>query len=895
MKSHVTLPLNTPEAHLEKVGGKGANLARLARAGFPVPPGFLVTTTAYRKFVTSNKLSDPISSRLQTLEANDPTDLRQASDEIRASFRAGKLPNSLASSFRDAYQSLNGRPVAVRSSATAEDLPDFSFAGQQDTYLNILGEDSLLEAIVNCWGSLWTARAIGYRARNHIPHKNVSLAVVVQELVPSDVSGVLFTANPLTGNRGETVIDATLGLGEALVGGHVEPDHFVVDSSRGEVLHQTIGKKALVMRPDPAGGLTEENGGAAADQITLSDSKIRALDELGRRVEKLYDTPQDIEWAIAENEIYLLQSRPITSLYPVPEAAESDHPHLYFSFASVQGVMGPITPLGQDAIRLLFAGAGELFDVQATHQNQVVIQEAGHRLWVNLTGMVRHPLGYRLIKRMITGVDPGAAQAINTLADDPQFMFGKGRMRWSTVRRVAHFARPVVRRIYHNMRHPDGKAKEIERLSHQEIERVAAEGRNVVIGPGRPSGFAQFFRQMRRGFIFAVPNVFSGVVPGLISLLILHRLAKRLDVSPDLILEITRGLPNNVTTEMDLDLWETARVIRRDPAAFDLFEQTTSDQLAELYQAGRLPSTAQEAVAVFLKEYGMRGVGEIDFGRPRWRENPASIMQSLQSYLKIDQPELAPSVVFKRGEAAAEEAATRLEEAARGSFGGRFKARLVRALVRRARALAGLRESPKFHIIRLMGVIRERLLAAGAQLAALGEIEQADDLLFLTFDELVALDGNESRDWKRLIAERRDDYQREMGRKQIPRILISDGRAFYEGILAPADGSGGLAGSPVSPGVSEGVVRIVFDPHDANLQPGEILVCEGTDPAWTPLFLAAGGLIMEVGGLMTHGAIVAREYGIPAVVGVDQATSRLQTGQRVRVDGSSGQITLLEP
>jgi pyruvate,water dikinase len=302
-----------------------------------------------------------------------------------------------------------------------------------------------------------------------------------------------------------------------------------------------------------------------------------------------------------------------------------------------------------------------------------------------------------------------------------------------------------------------------------------------------------------------------------------------------------------------------------------------------------------------MQRYGMRGPGEIDMGRHRWREDPTHIMQTLRNYLRIKDMDHAPDAVFQRGAEAALAASSRLEAVVRGTRGGWLKARVVRWATRRFRALAGLRESPKFFIVRLMGIIRRELLASGRDLVAAGILQQADDLFFLQLSELEALAQSEGpgaggkQDWRRLVADRRASFEREALRRQLPRLLLSDGHAFYEGLSAPAaEGEEVLVGSPVSPGLVEGVVRVVVEPHQASLTPGDILVCPGTDPAWTPLFLVAAGLVMELGGMMTHGSVVAREYGIPAVVGVHEATQRLQTGQRIRLDGNAGRIVILE-
>jgi pyruvate,water dikinase len=344
---------------------------------------------------------------------------------------------------------------------------------------------------------------------------------------------------------------------------------------------------------------------------------------------------------------------------------------------------------------------------------------------------------------------------------------------------------------------------------------------------------------------------------------------------------------------MDLILWKTANIIRQDQDSFKTFLDSDARTLASRYLSGTLPEAAQTAVADFMSRYGMRGLAEIDLGQPRWREEPTAIMQTLKSYLQISE-DMAPNVLFEKGAQVAEASIARLATQARHTAAGQIKEKIICALAVCIRTLMGQRESPKFFIVRLMGMIRSELLASGQEFIDDGVLEQPQDLFFLRFHELQALANQDARDRKKLIAERRATYDRENRRKQIPRVLVSDGRTFYEGIGVLADTDTVINGSPVSPGVAEGVVHIIFDPRGAQLAPGEILVCPGTDPAWTPLFMAAGGLITEVGGMMTHGSVVAREYGIPAVVGVHQAATRLKDGQRIRIDGTTGKIVVLE-
>lgn len=887
------MPHIVPLAELDRVdlpraGGKGANLGALTRAGLPVPPGFCVATSAYQDFVAGHGLAAVIEQALAAADPADPAALEAASAAIRAQFNARPVDPALADEILQAYAALgpDEPAVAVRSSATAEDLPDLSFAGQQDTYLNVRGGPAVLAAVVNCWGSLWTARAIGYRARQAVTDQAVALAVVVQALIPSEVSGVLFTANPLTGHRGQAVVDAVFGLGEALVSGQVEPDHYVLDLATGDLISQTVGAKALATRPRPEGGV-ETTAADAASTTALAAPQLRQLAELGRRVQQLYGTPQDIEWAYADGRLYLLQARAITTLFPAPRV-ELDPLTVWFSFGAVQGLVGPLTPLGQSGIQNVAGGALRLFGIEPQPDGPTVFEAAGERLWIDMTGLLRNPLGHRVVDGALSFVEPSVGQIVRGLLTEPRLGAGAGRLRLDSLLAVARFFLPILARAPAALLNPERARAGFDAAIDAYLG--AAQVAPAADRFGRLAAAVAFVRQqVGHVFNFLLPKFIPVFGPSMGALNLLLELA-----GPEraLALAITRGLPRNVTTEMDLALWSVAAGLRADPASAAVFQTLDAPELARRYRAGTLPAAAQAGLAAFLERYGMRGVAEIDLGQPRWREDPTPVMRTLQSYLGLD-PANAPDQVFARGAQAAEAAIDRLAERVRAQPGGWLKARLVRAAARRLRALMGVRESPKFLAIRIMGRARAALLAAGAEFAAAGALDRADDVAFLRLAELEALARQEARDWRALVAERRVVFARET-RRPAPRVLVSDGRAFYEGLGAAADSANVITGSPVSPGVVEGRVRVVLDPRHTSLQPGEIMVCPGTDPAWTPLFLAAGGLVMEVGGLMTHGSVVAREYGLPAVVGVHQATTRLRDGQRVRVDGTAGRIVVLE-
>lgn len=891
-----------PEVDLAALGGKGYNLVKLARAGLPVPDGYILTTRAYRDFTAANALDARIRAALPAA-AQDPAALEAASTTIRGLFANGNISPDLENSIRQAYRGLGSPPVAVRSSATAEDLPEMSFAGQQDTYLNVIGEEALLEAVVNCWASLWTARAIGYRMRNQVAQDGAALAVVLQRMISAEVSGVLFTANPLTGLRSETVIDAAYGLGEALVSGQVEPDHYEVDRRRGVITRRVLGAKALAIRPREGGGTLRETPGGA-NQQALPDAQILALAGLGQQVEAEYGQPQDIEWAWAGGQLYLLQSRAVTSLFPTPAGVPAEPLEVFSSFGAVQGMLDPMTPLGRDIIRHVFAMGSGLFGIRASADTQTVIYESGERLWARITTLMRNSVGRKAVPVVLSMVEPGMREAILKVLDEPTLKPARDGISWHARRQMVRFFIPLAGNVLLNWLLPDARRV-----------LIVAQGETVLsVTAKRCAALNGTSRERLRQLSQILPDIMSVYLPHTFLLFVsavasamaaLNLLRIRTKDLPsqqgndwnDTLLEVTRGLPHNPTTEMDLALWETAQAIRQSPAALAEFQTHSPVDLAEGYQSRSLKPDLQRPLADFLQRYGGRGLGEIDLGRPRWSENATHVFEVLSGYLQIEPGEKSPDAVFVRGTANGEAALAQLVGGLRKTRGGWFKARQAQFLGRRVRALMGAREAPKFFVVRLFAQIRSCLLEIGAELVRSGELVRADDLMYLKLSELhdfgCEIPGRADSGWRQLIAERREAIRREGLRRQIPRLLLSDGRAFYEG-MAGNGLAGQLSGSPVSPGVVEGSVRVVFDPRVAGLQPGEILVCPGTDPSWTPLFLTAGGLIMEVGGMMTHGAVVAREYGIPAVVGVDRATERLCTGQKIRLNGSNGVIELLD-
>ena len=523
--------------------------------------------------------------------------------------------------------------------------------------------------------------------------------------------------------------------------------------------------------------------------------------------------------------------------------------------------MTPSRRWGLTPCATIFAAGAGLFGIRVTSQTQKVLLSAGERLWVDITTLVRNTVGRRIFHAALSFIEPSVRQALEEVWDDPRLQPERSGIRLHARMQLARFFVPLAGNVLLNMLAPQARRRKIvgrgEFVLQAMRQRCEATWKDYPDLQGqrrqRLSLQADLLDEVMRQYLPSTFLMFiSAVAAGMASFNGLRALTSQLaemegqPVWNDSVLEVTRGLPNNPTTEMDLRLWAVARAVRSDPDAWQEAQACSPAELAARWQAGKLAPVAQRQMDQFIEVYGGRGLAEIDLGRARWREEPLHLFEVLGSYLQMADGEEAPDAVFARGAQAAQATLERLVSALRHTRGGWVKAGLARFFGGRARALMGARESPKFFAVRLFGLVRRELLASGALFVQAGELDQPDDLIYLSFAEIRAFAAGEPRDWRGLIAARRAIYARELQRRQLPRLLLSDGRAFYAGMHA--NGASGLTGSPVSPGLVEGSVRVVLDPRQANLLPGEILVCPGTDPSWTPLFLSAGGLIMEVGG-----------------------------------------------
>ncbi|WP_424346785.1 PEP/pyruvate-binding domain-containing protein [Kocuria sp. CH-021] len=804
---------------IELVGGKALGLGALLSAGERVPDGFCLTTEAHR---------------------------------------SGAVPEQAV---LRAYERLGGGPVAVRSSAAAEDLPDASFAGQHDTVLDVEGGAALLEAIRQCWASVDSERAVAYRAERGLEADDPAMAVVVQRMIVPTAAGVMFTANPLTGTRTETVVDAVPGLGTGVVDGTVDTDHYVLPGH------------------GPLPG--QQHHGC------LSPGQLRELQQAGQRVQRALGGPQDVEFAYdAEGALWLLQSRAITTLFPLPPGTDpvQGDPRVYLEIGHMQGLRRPVTPMGVSVLRETTRRWLQIIGVDDTVADQYLV-DIGGRLFTDLTGFVRSPRLHSRVPEMLQVYGPAVARGMRRVLEDPRYAprpAPPGR-RARSAGAIARLLLTVVPASLLGALRALARPAAARERAFQELEQVRRQPRT------EPADTASRIRCAAGLQDAAMTGPMMRSLPPLWAALIAQGVAGGLlrDVlRPGELNATLRGMPHNVTTQMDLKLWSVAVAARPHR---DLLVGTAPDELAARFSRGELP---EFGLTAFLEEYGIRGSAEIDVGSPRWADDSTPVFAALAGYLQVTDPDQAPPARFARAAVEAEAAVAELVDRARRTRP--LRARLAGTMLRRSRELAGLRELPKFLWLTPLAEVRRQLLTAGAELTGRGLLEQPEDILFLTLDE--ALDASHGTDLRPVVTGRRAEHHREARRRQVPGLLLSDGtnpQALPDGTAAE-HGPDVLVGQPAATGVATGPVRIVHHPSEARLRPGDILVAPTTDPGWTPLFLTSGGLVTETGSTIAHGPTVAREYGIPAVICVPDATTRLTEGQVVTIDGATGLIHLHE-
>jgi phosphoenolpyruvate synthase/pyruvate phosphate dikinase len=844
------------------VGGKGAHLGELSRIeGVSVPAGFCVTTDAFRRVVAAAPAIDERLERLSRLHPDDRDEIRTLSAEIRRTIEGIAIPDDLATAITRALAGLGEHTAcAVRSSATAEDLPTASFAGQQDTYLNVVGPTAVLEHVSRCWASLFTERAVTYRLRNGFGERKVRMAVVVQQMVFPQAAGVLFTADPVTGNRKLACVEATFGLGEALVSGLVNADAYTVRD--GEIVAMAVATKRLAIHAVPGGGTQEQViDPDQQGQPALTDAQVVRLAELGRRIEADLGRPQDIEWCLVDDGFQIVQSRPITTLFPIPGATDEEN-HVYVSVGHGQMMTDAMKPLGLSVWQLIALRP---------------MYEAGGRLFVDVTQGLATAAGQAGLLGLLGKGDPLIGDALQTIIDRGFIPSrpddGRGgpppgerpapiETDPAIVSELVGRSRASIAALQHDIRTVTGPTLfDFILADIQELKRMLGDPRStqVVMGGFEATWWLSEHLEAWLGEKQAADT-------------------------------LTQSVPHNVTSEMGLALLDVADVIRPHPEAVALLQRADDEAFVDELPTVAGGPEARDAIVAFLDAYGMRCIGEIDITRPRWSERPSSLVPVILGNVKG----FEPGAGARRFEQGRQEAWSKQQDVLarlRAQPDGEEKADEAERMIDRARTFNGYREFPKYLIVSRLFAYKQALLREAERLVQAQVIRAEEDIFYLTFQELREAVRSNRVD-ARLVEQRKDELRSHQALSP-PRVLTSDGEVVAGSYRRDDVPPGALVGLAASAGIVEGRARVLRDMGEADIEAGDILVTTHTDPSWSPLFVAVTGLVAEVGGQMSHGAVIAREYGLPAVVGVEHATRLIRDGQRIRVHGTEGYVEIL--
>jgi phosphoenolpyruvate synthase/pyruvate phosphate dikinase len=847
-------------------GGKGANLGELCTiGGIAVPDGFCVSTEAFKKIMDATQATG-LLARLSVLTVENRKEIGEAGREIREVIEALPIPDDIREEIVCHVSRLGEQGAyAVRSSATAEDLPGASFAGQQDTYLNVIGESAILEHVRKCWASLYTDRAITYRIQNGFDHQSVRLAVLVQKMVLPEAAGILFTADPVSAHRKVSSIDAGFGLGEALVSGLVNADTYKVRD--GNVIERNVPPKNRGIYALQGGGTTEQDiAGELQSRQVLADADILRLEQIGRKIEAHFGCPQDIEWCLAGNEFYIVQSRPITTLYPVPEANDLEN-HIYVSVGHQQMMTDAMKPLG-------------LSTWQLTSPRPMAT--AGGRIFVDVAQDLLSPAGRKVVLDILGKSDPLVRAAVTEILERGDFLKANADEPGS--------GQPTPGPPPHDFFTLNAYDPSIvNELVQRSEASIAALRENIRTKTGTDviDFILDDFQQRKSQ---ADPQSFGVIVTAMNAAFWINEKMNEWLGEKNVADTLSQSVPNNVTSEMGLALLDVADAIRPYPEVVNYLRDLSDDNFPGGMAMLHGGAQALEAINEFLAKYGMRCAGEIDITRTRWGERPAILVPLILSNIKNQEPG-AGKRKFEHGRQEAAQKEADLLNRLRQLPDGEQKADETNRMIRLLRSLAGYREYPKYAIISRYFEYKKALMQEAGRLVQANVILEKKDIYYLGLEEI-----------RESIRTQKADYQTINQRKEAfgyfekltpPRVMTSDGeimRGKHRHENLPAGAIGGLA---VSAGTVEGRARVILNMEDADLEPGDILVTAFTDPSWTPLFVSIKGLVTEVGGLMTHGAVIAREYGLPAVVGVDNATRLIRDGQKIRVHGTEGYIEIL--
>src|SRR3989454_1645455 len=779
MSSYVLGFQDIDKTKLMVVGGKGANLGELSKIeGIRVPDGFCISTEAFKRIIGETSSMNELLDQLALLKVEDREKIGELSGEIRRVIEGIAIPQDIHEEIARLLSRLDEKNAyAVRSSATAEDLPTASFAGQQDTYLNLVGKEAILKHISKCWASLFTERAVMYRLQNGFDHRKVHLSVVVQKMVFPQAAGIVFTADPVTSHRKVLSIDASFGLGEALVSGLVNADSYKVRN--GKIIEKKISTKKLAIYALKDGGTkAQEIEPERQNRQALTDEQMLQLERMGRKIEAHFGCPQDIEWCLVDETFYIVQSRPITTLFPIPEANDQEN-HVYVSVGHGQMMTDPMKPLGLSFFLLT---------------TNALMRKAGGRLFVDVTPMLASPASRESILDVMGKGDPLIKDALMTIIERGDFIQSFPDDKQEKTPGKSNQG-PSLADFKALNEYDPAIVSDLIKRSETFIEELK---QNIQTKSGSDvfDFILENIQQVKKSL--SGPQGFGVIMTAMNASSWINEKMKEWLGEKNVADTLSQSVPNNITSEMGLALLDVADVIRPYPEVIEYLQHVKDDSFLDELVKFDGGQESRDAINAYLNKYGMRCVGEIDITKTRWSEKPTTLIPMILSNIKNFEPN-ASNRKFEQGRQEALKKEQELLDRLKQLPGGKRKEKETKRMISLIRNFIGYREYPKYGMINRYFVYKQALLKEAEQLVQANVIHEDGDILVTSF----------------------------------------------------------------------------------------------TDPSWTPLFVSIKGLVTEVGGLMTHGAVIAREYGLPAVVNVENATKLINDGQRIRVNGTEGYVEIL--
>ncbi|MCD4784479.1 MAG: hypothetical protein K8T10_11715 [Candidatus Eremiobacteraeota bacterium] len=869
------------EPTLKEVGGKGLSLIKMARHGLPVPDGFVLTVEYFKPWLEELRKHPQWENFINAQEEELATKSRELKN-ICSSLELNEFQKKALKDYLEILEEKGkGRLFAVRSSSPQEDLEGASFAGGYETVLGVTPE-TIEDAIRTTFASCLDQRVFIYKREHGFSVDDPRIAVIVQEQVASDVAGVGFTLNPLNNCYDEAVINANWGQGESVVSGMASPDQYIVDKVKMVILNKTIGKKETSVWLTPGGG-TVERPDSRHSTLTLSDKQVVELTGVLNEIEEYYGKPMDTEWAFSGGHLYMLQARPITTHIPLPPeiiTPPGKRKRLYMDMTlCIQGIRDPLSVMGLSWLHLFLKDFTiEVFGVDLTSDIESgLLYNTGGRSYINYSNMFLLA-NKESLARGIERMDSLASNIIKGV-DEEEYKTMKcpDKLKNVSLKVLTHIP-DTIARVFEAAVLPE----QLTSFFQRGIDKHIAE---MKVAAASDLPIMELTKTATSKTSHMIIHI---ILPTLLSAQLAESKIKTIfeDDPPEIkgqLDYLDRSLKGNVTVEMGLALYHLSQLLEPE-------EYKSIDELVDKIEHRDMPGNFMHAWDESMEKYGFRGAKELDIASPRYVDNPKFIIEQMANLVGVKDPENNPQAIYEKSQMERHKAFEILAEAAHKK--GWLKSKEFHMLYRLIESFGGYRETHKYFLIMLNHILREHILKEAEKLVKQGRLDNKEQVFDLTIEQVDEGIKDPSMDL-RAIGEKNTEFYKELKHvKSFPHLIDSRGKILRAPKRETKEGE--LQGQAISSGVVRGPVKVLHTPDEKPVLPGDVLVARATDPGWTPLFINAVAIVLEVGGMLQHGSLVAREYGKPCVVGIENVTNLLKDGQIVEVDGSAGIVRIID-